>query len=170
MGESPKRRYLRLDLDSFRPPPRTPLTTRVITDERFPPIAELMVEAYTGTIDFEDDTVDDALRELATAASGEYGDPLRQHWLEVVREDGAPCSAIICTRFAEIPFVAFTFTGHRDAGRGLATTLVADVASALRAEGETSLSLGVTVGNPAERIYERLGFRDAERPAEPDAV
>lgn len=164
MGESPSRRYLRLDLDSFRPPPRTPVAPRVITDERFLPIAELMVEAYTATIDFEDDTVDDAVRELSVAASGEYGEPLRQHWLEVVRDDGSPCAAIICTRLSGIPFVAFTFTSHGDTGRGLATTLVADVATALKAEGESSFSLGVTVGNPAERIYERLGFRDAERP------
>lgn len=163
MGESPPRRYLRLDLDSLRPPPRTPVATRVITDERFPSIAELMVEAYTATIDFEDDTVDDALRELSVAAAGEYGEPLRQHWLEVVRDDGSPCAAIICTRLSGIPFVSFTFTSHRDTRRGLATTLVADVATALRDEGETALSLGVTVGNPAERIYERLGFRDAER-------
>ncbi len=163
MGESPPRRYLRLDLGSLRPPPRTPVATRVITDERFPSIAELMVEAYTATIDFEDDTVDDALRELSVAAAGEYGEPLRQHWLEVVRDDGSPCAAIICTRLSGIPFVSFTFTSHRDTRRGLATTLVADVATALRDEGETALSLGVTVGNPAERIYERLGFRDAER-------
>ena len=122
-----------------------------------------MVEAYTATIDFEDDTVDDALRELSVAAAGEYGEPLRQHWLEVVRDDGSPCAAIICTRLSGIPFVSFTFTSHRDTRRGLATTLVADVATALRDEGETALSLGVTVGNPAERIYERLGFRDAER-------
>ena len=73
-------------------------------------------------------------------------------------------STVICTRFAGIPFVAFTFTSHLDTGRGLTTTLMADVASRLSAEGERSLSLVLTVGNPAERLYERLGFRDTERP------
>jgi hypothetical protein len=29
---------------------------------------------------------------------------------------------------------------------------------ALRASGETDLSLAVTVGNPAQRVYESLGF------------
>ena len=95
---------------------------------------------------------------------GDYGLPLRQHWLEAIREDGSAASAVICTRFVGVPFVAFTFTSHLDTGRGLATTLVADVASRLSAEGERSLSLVVTVGNPAERHYERLGFRDAELP------
>ncbi|WP_185203097.1 GNAT family N-acetyltransferase [Glaciihabitans sp. INWT7] len=101
---------------------------------------------------------------MAAADRGDYGAPLRQQWLEVVRQDGSPCSAIICTRFGGRPFVAFVFTSHREAGRGLATALVAEVASRLRAEGESSLSLMVTVGNPAERVYERLGFRDAEEP------
>ena len=158
MSESNSRRYLRLDLDSFSPPPRVPITTRVITNQRYPQIAALMVEAYAGTID-------DEHGDLEATERGDYGLPLRQHWLEAVRENGSAASAVICTRFAGIPFVAFTFTSHLDTGRGLATTLVADVASRLSAEGERSLSLVVTVGNPAERLYERLGFRDAERPA-----
>ena len=164
MSESNSRRYLRLDLDSFRPPPRVPVTTRVITNQRYPQIATLMVEAYAGTIDDEHGDLEDALGELMATENGDYGLPLRQHWLEAIREDGSAASAVICTRFVGIPFVAFTFTSHLDTGRGLATTLMADVASRLSAEGERSLSLVVTVGNPAERLYERLGFRDAERP------
>ncbi len=164
MSESNSRRYLRLDLDSFRPPPRATVTTRVITNERYPQIAALMIEAYAGTIDDEDGTLEDALDEIAATERGDYGLPLRQHWLEAIRENGSAASAVICTRFAGIPFVAFTFTSHLDTRRGLATTLVADVARRLIAEGEKSLSLVVTRGNPAERLYERLGFRDAERP------
>lgn len=165
MSESHARRYMRLELDSFRALPRAAVNPRVITNERYPQIAALMVEAYAGTIDDEDGDLDDALGELAATERGDYGVPLRQHWLEAIREDESASSAVICTRFAGIPFVAFAFTSHLDLGRGLATTLIADVASRLSTEGETSLSLVVTVGNPAERIYERLGFRDAERPA-----
>ena len=164
MSGSNSRRYLCLDLDTFRPSPRVPLTTRVITNERYPQIAALMVEAYAGTIDDEHGDLEDALGELAATERGDYGLPLRQHWLEAIREDGSATSALICTRFADIPFVAFIFTSHLDTGSGLATTLLVDVASQLSSEGEKSLSLVVTVGNPAERLYERLGFRDAERP------
>ena len=164
MSESNSRRYLRLDLDSFRPPPRLPVSTRVITNQRYPQIAALMVEAYAGTIDDEHGDLEDALGELAATERGDYGLPLRQLWLEAIREDGSAASAVICTRFVGIPFVAFTFTSHFDTGRGLATTLIADVASRLSAQGERCLSLVVTGGNPAERLYERLGFRDSERP------
>jgi len=121
MSESNARRYLHLDLDSFRPPPRVPVATRVITNERYPQIAALTVEGYAGTTDDEHGYLEDALGELVAT----------------------------CTRFAGIPFVAFTFTSHLDTGRGLATNLVADVASRLSAEGESSLSLVVTVGRTA---------------------
>ena len=164
MSGSNSHPYLRLDLDSFRPSPRVPVTTRVTTNQRYPQIAALMVEAYAGTIDDEHGDLEEALGELATTERGDYGLPLRQHWLEAIREDGSVASAVICTRFAGIPFVAFTFTSHLDTGRGPATTLVADVASRLSSEGGRSPSLVVTVGNPAERLYECLRFRDAERP------
>jgi ribosomal protein S18 acetylase RimI-like enzyme len=164
MSESHARRYLRLELDSFRLPPLVPVTARVITYERFPQVAALMVEAYAGTFDDEDGDLADALGELAATERGAYGPPLRQHWLEALREDGSPCSAVICTRFAGIPFVAFAFTSHLDVRRGLATRLIADVVALLHTEGEKSLSLVVTVGNPAELLYDRLGFRGAARP------
>ena len=48
-----------------------------------------MVEAYVGTINDEHGDLEDALGELV----------------------------VTCTRFAGIPFVAFTFTSHLDAER-----------------------------------------------------
>lgn len=89
MSDPNARRYLHLDLDSFRPPPRVTVATRVITNERYPQIAALMVEAYAVTIDDEHGDLEDALGELVAT----------------------------CTRFAGIPFVAFTFTSHLDAER-----------------------------------------------------
>ena len=88
MNDPNARRYLHLDLDSFRPPPRV-AATRVITNERYPQIAALMVEAYAVTIDDEYGHLEDALGELEAT----------------------------CTRFAGIPFVAFTFTSQLDAER-----------------------------------------------------
>ena len=89
MSDPNARRYLHLDLDSFRPLPRVTVATRVITNERYPQIAALMVEAYAVTIDDEHGDLEDALGELVAT----------------------------CTRFAGIPFVAFTFTSHLDAER-----------------------------------------------------
>lgn len=164
MNDSHMRRYLRLNLSSFRPPPHMRVVSRVITNDRYPRIAALMLEAYGGTIDDDGGDLNDALGELVATERGDYGQPLRHLWLETVREDKSPASAVICTRFAGIPFVAFAFTGHSDSRRGLATSLIVDLAGQLIAEGEENLSLVVTVGNPAERLYKRLGFLDAERP------
>ena len=123
-----------------------------------------MAEAYAGTIDDEQGTVADAMAELVATEEGDYGVALRQHWREIRRDDDTSASALICTRFAGEPFVTFAFTSHRDTGRGLATALVSQLADRLFLEGETTLALVVTEGNPAERIYRRLNFVDAPRP------
>jgi GNAT superfamily N-acetyltransferase len=42
--------------------------------------------------------------------------------------------------------------------KGLGTALLVRAMNALSTNGETDLSLAVTVGNPAEQVYEALGF------------
>ncbi len=42
---------------------------------------------------------------------------------------------------------------------GLGAALLRQVMAQLAADGESSLSLVVTEGNPARQLYERLGFR-----------
>lgn len=49
---------------------------------------------------------------------------------------------------------------HRRArGRGLATALIAGLESEARRRGRTLLTLDTATGSPAERLYERLGWR-----------
>lgn len=43
-------------------------------------------------------------------------------------------------------------------GRGVGSALLAALIAEARAAGLPALSLGVATGNPAQRIYERLGF------------
>lgn len=57
------------------------------------------------------------------------------------------------------PFVTDICVDPTEAGHGLGTALLAASAGHVADLGYSSLSLAVTVGNPAQRVYERLGFR-----------
>jgi ribosomal protein S18 acetylase RimI-like enzyme len=83
--------------------------------------------------------------------------------------DGAAVGVAYCRLFtdsdhghgyvdAHTPEVAVAVAdAHR--GAGLGTRLLRELAEAARARGFTQLSLSVDEGNPALRLYERLGYR-----------
>jgi ribosomal protein S18 acetylase RimI-like enzyme len=53
-------------------------------------------------------------------------------------------------------------------GRGLGTRLLAEIATAARVAGFARLSLSVDAGNPAIRLYQRIGYQEVSR--DPDGV
>lgn len=57
------------------------------------------------------------------------------------------------------PFVTDICVDPAKAGHGLGTALLAASAGRVADLGWSTLTLAVTVGNPARRVYERLGFR-----------
>ncbi len=138
---------------------------RKVNDSDFAELAELMVEAYRGTVDDEGGDLKDALGELRRTAKGHYGEPMRDAWLALLGEDGSIESAIVVTEWRHRPFVAFLFTHPRFKGKGHATALLKTAASVLANAGEKDLSLIVTRSNPARELYESLGFTEREAPA-----
>ncbi len=57
------------------------------------------------------------------------------------------------------PFVTDLCVDPAAGGNGIGGALVVEAARRLSAMGRSELILVVTVGNPARRVYERLGFR-----------
>lgn len=137
-----------------------------IQDGDLPAVAHLMVDGYRGTIDFEDETDDDALDELQGAIDGANGPVIPAGWLMARSPEGRPAAAIAVVRWRGMPFISYVFTAAADKGRGYAGALVQRVGAELDAAGERELVLFVTVGNPARSLYERLGFVEA---VDPDA-
>ncbi len=92
-----------------------------------------MLDAYAGTVDADgSETLDDALAEVNGYFSGASGEPMIEHSF-VALDGDAPISALLVSRHEGMPLIA----------------------------GERHAHLWVTLGNEsAERIYEKLGFRD----------
>ncbi|GAA1976813.1 hypothetical protein GCM10009798_42530 [Nocardioides panacihumi] len=82
---------------------------------------------------------------------------------QVAVVDGAPVGAALVLRSDHVsgwhgPWLMNTFRAPDPALPGVGAAMLSRALEALRAGGETSLGLAVTVTNPARRVYERLGF------------
>src|SRR4051812_14706394 len=78
------KQFMRWTFASRAPMPAAPpdgITIAPIGGSDLPEVAHIMVEGYRGTIDFEDETDEDALEELTAAITGGNGEPLRPGWL-----------------------------------------------------------------------------------------
>lgn len=157
------RRHLIVDLEPV-PDPAVALPTRHPSPDDAEALAALMLDAYTGTIDADgSETLDDARNEVRGYFSGASGAPMLDASFIALHE-GTPISAVLVARYEDVPFVAYAMTAADHKGRGLSSELMRRALRALHAAGETRAHLWVTSGNPAERIYERVGFREGLLP------
>ncbi len=129
-------------------------------------LAVLMLDAYTGTIDFEpDDDIGTAHAAIADWRAGSGGPAMPGESLVAVAPDGRMAGACVLMRWRGLPLVSYQMTAAQAKGRGLATALLASAMDGLCAAGGPAIALFVTRGNdPAERVYARLGFHDAVDP------
>jgi ribosomal protein S18 acetylase RimI-like enzyme len=127
-------------------------------------LGALLFDAYLGTIDQEEETIEQAHAEIDKTIAGEYGAFLPSSSM-VMERLGILYSAALLTRFRSRPFLAFSFTSPRSKNQGLARACISAAMAHLRAEGEHELHLVVTLANaPAVRLYKALGF-EVERDA-----
>ena len=130
-------------------------------------LAALMLDAYAGTIDADgSETVEVAAAEIANWRAGELGAPRVEESLVGVGRDERLVGACLVSQWQDRPLVAYQMTASDSKGQGVAKALLAEALTRLAAAGEPEATLFVTRGNaPAERVYESLGFVDAEVPA-----
>ncbi|HET8777480.1 MAG TPA: GNAT family N-acetyltransferase, partial [Candidatus Limnocylindria bacterium] len=120
----------------------------------------LMLDAYIGTIDYDGEVLDDARAEVAGWIRS--GGRSLQHSF-VALDGDTMASAILASIGDGVPLIAYAMTAASHKTRGLATALMEATMDSLGAAGYDRVELWVTIGNdPAEGIYERLGFRDVE--------
>ncbi|MGH3079165.1 MAG: GNAT family N-acetyltransferase [Gaiellaceae bacterium] len=121
-------------------------------------LAELMLDAYLHTIDYEGETIVEAREEVGRYVAGT---PLLEcSWL---RLDGdAAVSALLVSHWADrgCPIVSYVMTASAWKGKGLASDLLARTLASLGATGLEEVRAVITEGNaPSEAVFARAGFR-----------
>jgi GNAT superfamily N-acetyltransferase len=71
---------------------------------------------------------------------------------------GVPVAGLYVTRYEEIPTIMGVYTTMTARGQGVATALLSHVVTELARDGRPVCCLFVRHGNPAERVYRRMGF------------
>lgn len=121
-----------------------------------------MLDAYRGSIDDAGETFEDAVGEIEKLLRGDYG-RFDAAASELIFREGRPIAATLITHYGNLPLIAFSLTDPAWRRQGLARAGLARAIGRLRFANFAAVRLAVTRGNtPAERLYESLGFRDAE--------
>ena len=119
-------------------------------------LARLMLDAYTGTIDYDGETLDDAIDEVDLWLQLA---PKLDHSLGIVRNERI-VAAIMVSEFDRVPHIAYVMTATDHKRTGLARFLVRVCLQQLRASGREKVRLAITRGNIAsERLFASVGAR-----------
>lgn len=120
-----------------------------------------MIDAYPGTVDFDDETIEDAINEIQAYLDGERGGvPLLQFSRLALREDTLLSACLVAEwEQRQQPIVAYIMTRANSKNQGVARYLLTSVLRLLQDAGRTSVGAVITEGNTAsERLFMSLGF------------
>lgn len=139
------------------------ITVRPLGIEAAEELAALMTVAYAGSVDDHGESPEEFRERARTALDGSafYGPPIAEATLGAYAPEGL-VGAMVATDWAEEGEVllAFALVAPSHQGRGIGTALLLRSAQALARAGRPDWVLSVTEGNPARRLYQRLGFVD----------
>ena len=138
------------------------LQIRPVQTADAPSLAELMVDAYLGTIDYDGETFDDALAEVSAFLAGQRGG---QPWLMmsyVALVDSHVVGACLTGEWRErqLPIIAYLMTGANWKKHGMGRQLLYRVLKALSENGYSEVRAVITEGNkPSENLFLQVGFQ-----------
>ncbi len=124
-------------------------------------LAELMIEAYRGTIDYDGESLDDAAREVNAYLAGKRGGPalLNESRLAVDGHQLVGACLAADWRERQATLIAYIMTHGAWKSQGLGKQMLSAVLQALRQQGYLQVRAVITEGNiPSERLFGRLGF------------
>ena len=130
------------------------LDPRPVTHDDLDALARLMLDAYVGTIDYEGETLDDAVVEVRSFFDR---DPLLDHSYAIEAGAGLASAALV-SRVDGGPFIGYVMTSPAHKRTGLATSVAHRALWTLAQEGHPTVAFYITDGNvPSEALFARFG-------------
>lgn len=131
--------------------------SRPIADADLRDVAQLIVEASIG-LPGRELTLDEATARITELSTGVFGEPRRDAWLGIWEGPGIPVSAILCTTWRGMPFIANIVTAVAVRERGFASSLVRAAVTAFNDTGATHVGVSLDRESPAISLFHELGF------------
>jgi GNAT superfamily N-acetyltransferase len=155
-----KKQRLRMRMDLERQDVGELWNYRRIAREDADALGRLMLQAYRGTVDYEGETLKEAILEMEETLDGKYG-PLLQKCSFVMEKHRRLLSGSIVTLWRDFnsPLLVFSMTDPSCRKQGMAGFLIRKSIDSLMVRGYRELHLFATETNvPARRLYEKIGF------------
>lgn len=130
-------------------------------------LAELMLEAYRGTIDYDGETLEDAIDEVHAYLAGEGGGEPLMDASRLAYAGPTLAGACLASFWPEWgqPLIAYVVTRADWKNLGVGRQLLWSVLQAPREQGHREIRAFITEGNtPSERLFRRMGFRRVRNP------
>lgn len=125
-------------------------------------LAELMLDAYRNTIDYEGESITEAISEVDSYFSRSSMDPtVASHSLVLVFHDTIVCACLLeFWQKRSVPFVSFVMSRSTHKRQGLATFALQEAIDRLQQAGWAELRTIITENNAAsEALFANAGFR-----------
>ena len=145
-------------LDTF---PTSDHDIRPVDKERIREIAEVMLETYRDTADYEGESLNDTIKEISMVFRGYYGTLLEDASFLLFDEDDRIASCLFVCEFKKEATITYLFTRKDQVGKGYAKELIQAAENALQEAGYDRIALFVSKANePALSLYLKLRFME----------
>lgn len=151
----PQKLRYEIDLSDLTPVASHDLQVRSISRDDLEDLARLMLDAYVGTIDYEDEDLEDAMEEVRSFLDDGRALLDRSYLVEA---DGSIASAVLVSLFEGRPFISYVMTLASHKNQGLARLVTAIALERLADDGHETVDLYITEGNaPSEALFRSVG-------------
>lgn len=131
--------------------------SRLIRDDEVRDVAQLIVDAYIA-MPGHAQTIIEAQAIMDDLLAQQMGEPRRDAWLGVWEGYGRPVSAILCTTWRGMPYIAHVLTAPAVRGRGYGSSLVREAAQVFKKSGATHVGVTLVRESPYSDLFRELGF------------
>lgn len=119
-----------------------------------------MLDAYLGTMDYEGESLEDAIEEVRAFFDGAEALEDRSY---VIDDEGTIASAVLVSLSEGRPFIGYVMTRASHKNQGMARLVTATALQRLVVDGHQRVVLYITEGNtPSEALFRSLGAVQVE--------